>query len=719
MYASLSFILIGWSGQLKLIIILSVLVICASLGAFDIEYPEARVSDQVDDYFGTLVPDPYRWLEDVDSDETIEWIAAQNDLWEGFIEDIPHREWIRERFEDIYDYQRYSMPYKRGERYFFSLNDGLQDHSLFCYRESLDGEPVVLIDPNEFPEEERLSLAGTVVTDDGELLAWATRGSGSDWSTWYVMDIETQAALGDTILWTKGGVSWNADNTGFYYTRYEEPEEGEEYTERNVGQRIMYHRLGTSQNQDSLIYERLDKPEWFLGAYETEDGRYLIIWVWDSSLVSKYGMFYIDLLSEDRQLVELLGDFDAQYSLIGNIGEYFYVRTNLDAPHERIICIDINNPSRDNWGEIIPESDEILESASILNNNESLVLQYSWDAFTKLYLYDINGEFQNELELPCPGTVWGFWGLQSDTETFYIFSSFLHPGEVYSYDFETAESTFLWAPEINADLSQYDEVQVFYESQDGTMIPMFLVYPKGIELDGSNPTLLTGYGGFGVSMTPWFSTARLVWLEMGGIYAIPCIRGGGEYGEEWHLAGIKENRPVVFGDFISAAEYLIEEGYTSTPKLAISGSSNGGTLLAACLNMRPDLFGAAAPGMGVMDLLRFHLFTIGWAWVSEYGDPDNPDEFDFLLGYSPYHNIEPDIEYPPVMISTADHDDRVVPGHSFKYGARLQAAQAGDAPILMSIHARAGHGGAVGLSEGLDQLSDMYAFFWQMLGMSE
>ncbi len=704
---------------MKLIIILSVLVICASPGAFDIEYPEARVSDQVDDYFGTLVPDPYRWLEDVDSDETMEWIAAQNDLWEGFIEIIPHREWIRERFEDIYDYQRYSMPYKKGERYFFSLNDGLQDHSIFCCRESLDGEPIVLINPNEFPEEERLSLAGIVVTDDGNMLAWATSESGSDWSTWYVMDIETQAALSDTILWSKGGVSWNADNSGFYYTRYEEPEEGQEYTERNVGQRIMYHRLGTSQDQDSLIYERPDKPEWMIGAYETEDGRYLIIWVWDSSLVSKNGMFYIDLLSEDRQLVELLGDFDAQYSLIGNIGEYFYVRTNLDAPHERIICIDINNPSRDNWGEIISESEEILESASILNNSESLVLQYSWDAYSKICLYDIKGEFQKELELPCRGTVWGFWALQSDTETFYSFSSFLHPGEVYSYDFETAESSFLWAPEINADLSQYDEEQVFYESQDGTMIPMFLVYPKGIELDGSNPTLLTGYGGFGVSMTPWFSTARLVWLEMGGIYAIPCIRGGGEYGEEWHLAGIKENRPVVFGDFISAAEYLIKEGYTSTPKLAISGGSNGGTLVGACLNMRPDLFGAAAPAMGVMDLLRFHLFTIGWAWVSEYGDPDNPDEFDFLLGYSPYHNIEPDIEYPPVMISTADHDDRVVPGHSFKYGARLQAAQAGNAPILMSIHARAGHGGAVGLSEGLDQLSDMYAFFWQMLRMSE
>ena len=704
---------------MKSIILLSVLAICVSTGAFDIEYPEARMSDQVDDYFGTLVPDPYRWLEDVDSGETLEWIAAQNELCDSFIGVIGRRNWIRERFEDLYDYERYSMPYRRGERYFFTLNDGLQDHSLFCYRETLDAEPVVLIDPNEFPIEARLSLAGASVTNDGELLAWATSESGSDWSTWYVMDIETKAALGDTILWIKGGVSWNGDNTGFYYTRYEEPEEGQEYIERNDNQRIFFHSLGTSQEQDSLIYERPDKPEWFLGAYETDDGRYLTIWIWDSSLVRKNGIFYIDLLSEDRQVVELLGDFDAQYSLIGNIGEEFYFRTDLDAPHERIICIDITEPSRVNWKEIVPESEEILESASIMNNSESLVLRYSWDAYDRVYLYDIEGKLQKELELPAPGTVWGFWGFQSDTESFYIFSSLLHPGEVYRYDFETGESTFLWAPEINADLSGYEEEQVFFESHDGTLIPMFLVYPKGIELDGSNPTLLNGYGGFGASMKPWFSTSRLVWLEMGGIYALPCIRGGGEYGEAWHLAGVKENRPVVFGDFICAAEYLIDKGYTSTPKLAISGSSNGGTLIAACLNMRPDLFGAAAPSMGVMDMLRFHLFTIGWAWISEYGDPDDPDEFEFLIDYSPYHNIVSDIEYPPVLISTADHDDRVVPGHSFKYGARLQAAQAGDAPILMSIHERSGHGGAVGLSESLDRISDLYAFFWQMLDMGE
>ncbi len=688
-------------------------------GAGEIVYPECNVSDQVDDYFGTLVPDPYRWLEDVNSEETLSWIAAQNEIWDCYIEAIPRRDWIRERLEKLYNYQRYSMPYMIGERYFFNLNDGLQNHSVFCCRENLDDEPIVLIDPNEFPEEERLSLAGTNVSEDGKLLAWATRESGSDWATWYVMDIETRISLADTIRWTKGGVSWNADNTGFYYTRFDEPMEDQEYTERNENQRVFFHSLGTSQYEDILVYQRPDKPDWMLGAYATEDGRYLIIGLYDTELVSKNGFFYIDLLSEDRQVVELLGDFDASYLPIGNIGENFYFITDLDAPNNKIICIDTDSPSRENWSEIVPETEEILNSASILNNNESLVLQYSWDAYDRVYLYDIEGEFQKELKLPSPGTVWGFWGSQSYTETFYLFSSFLHPGEVYRYDFETGESTFLWAPEIDADLSAYEEKQIFYESHDGTMIPMFIVYPKNIELDGSNPTLLNGYGGFGVSMSPWFNTSRLVWLEMGGIYAIPCIRGGGEYGDEWHLAGIKENRPVVFGDFICAAEYLIDEGYTSIPKLAISGSSNGGTLIGACLNMRPDLFGAAVPSMGVMDLLRFHLFTIGWAWTSEYGDPDNPDEFEFLLDYSPYHNIEPGIEYPPVLISTADHDDRVVPGHSFKYGARLQAAQAGDAPILMSIHARSGHGGAVGLSERLDRVTDLYTFFFKELGMED
>ena len=699
---------------------LSLFLAFASAGTLvggDFAYPPARIDQQYDDYHGTTVHDPYRWLEDVDSEETLEWIAAQNGLWETFLAEIPVRDPIRDRLEVLYDYERYSSPYRHGDRYFLYINDGLQDHAVLCYRESLDGEPIVLIDPNEFPD--RVSLGGTRVTDDGTLIAWATSESGSDWATWYVRDIETGEDLEDEILWTKGGVSWCGDNSGFYYGRYEEPEEGLEYIERNVNERVFFHRLGTPQESDSLVYERPDRPEWALGAYPTEDDRYLIIYIYDTTIESANAIYYIDMSSEGREVVELLRDFDARYYPIGNVGEDFYFWTDLDAPRGGVILIELSRPGRENWAEIIPESEDILESARVMNGNSSLVLQYSRDAYSHVQIHDMEGSFVRNVELPALGSVYGFAGLQMDTETFYVFSSNLHPGEVYRYDFETDESSLVWVPEIGTDLSCFEETQVFYESHDGTMIPMFLTYPKDIEMDGSTPCILSGYGGFGISMGPWFSTSRLVWLEMGGMTATPCIRGGGEYGEEWHLAGIKENRPVAFGDFIAAAEYLIEEGYTSTPRLAISGGSNGGTLVGACLNMRPDLFGAAAPSMGLMDLLRYHLFTIGWYWISEYGDPEDPEEFEFVYGYSPYHNIEPGVEYPPVLITTADHDDRVVPGHSFKYGARLQAAQAGEAPVLLRINARAGHGGAVGLSESLDLTADRYAFFWQVLGMGE
>ncbi|MBN1433453.1 S9 family peptidase [Candidatus Fermentibacterales bacterium] len=698
-------------------LILSLLVVLVSKGAWS--YPPAPVCDQVDEIFGVRVADPYRWLEDVDSDETLEWVAAQNALWRGFVEAIPVLEPIRDRLEVLQDFQRYSMPHREGDLYFFYVNEGLQEHYLYCCRETLDAEPRVLIDPNGFPRERALALAGTSVTDDGSLLAWATSESGSDWTTWYVMDVETRADLGDTIRWSKGWVAWNGDNTGLYYSRYDEPEPGQEYIELNELERVFFHRLGTDQSLDSLVYERPDRPEWMVGASESEDHRYLLIWVWDSSQVHRSGLFYVDLESEERQVVELLCDFDAFYSCVGNAGEVFYFVTDMDAPHNRIISIDIAHPERESWLEIVPESDRVLESASLLNGSRSMVLQYTWEGYSTVELLDLETGARRELGLPGRGSVWGFGGRQEDTETFYTFTSFLHPGEIYRYDFGTGESTMLWAPDIDADLSVYEEKQVFYESFDGTMVPMFLVYPRGMQLDGSNPAILTGYGGFRVSMGPWFSTSMLVWMEMGGVYAIPCIRGGGEYGEEWHLAGIRENRPVVYRDFIAAAEYLIDEGYTSAPRLAISGGSNGGTLVAACLNMRPDLFGAACPAMGVMDLLRFHLFTVGRAWVSEYGDADDPDEFRALLGYSPYHNIADGIEYPPVLVTTADHDDRVVPGHSFKYAARLQAAQAGDAPILIAVHPRAGHGGAVGLSASLDRTAERFAFLWEVLEMGE
>lgn len=690
----------------------------ALLSASVISYPEAPPGDVVDDCFGTPVPDPYRWLEDVDSEMTIAWVEGQNALWNSFIGDIPARDSIRARLEEVYDYKYISMPYRRGERYFYYVNDGLQEHPSFCTSDSLGGERTVLIDPNRF-DDDRTAFAGTSVTDDGSLMAWATSHSGSDWRTIHFMDLSSGLALDDTLRWLKGSVSWDADNEGVYYSIYDIPEEGREFTQQNRNQRIMYHRLGTPQEQDSLVYHRPDRPDWMMYGGLTEDHDYLIIGIYDGNIADRNALFHVDMNSPGREVVELLGDFDATYRMIGNTGNEFYLLTDLDAPHSRVIRINVDSPERDNWVEIVPESDRILSSASLLDSSETLVLKYSWEGYDSVELYDLQGNRAGEVRLPGRGSVWGFGGFQSDTETFYQYSSLLHPGEIYRFDLSSGESTLLWKPSIEVDLSRFREEQVFYESFDGTRIPMFIVYPDDIELDGSNPVILTGYGGFGVSMKPWFNVSRTIWLEMGGVYAIPCLRGGGEYGYEWHSAGIRENRPVVFGDFVAAAEYLIDRGYTSSTKLGISGSSNGGTLIACVLNMRPDLFGAAAPSTGVMDLMRFHLFTVGWAWVSEYGDPESPDDVDFLLEYSPYHNIQAGIEYPPVLISTADHDDRVVPGHSYKYGARLQAAQVGDSPILMSITSRAGHGGAVGLSESLDRTAERYAFFWKTLGMTE
>jgi prolyl oligopeptidase len=683
-------------------------------------YPPARVCDQVDDFFGTPVADPYRWLEDIGSQETQEWIAAENALTESFLAAIPFRDELRARLRELADYACETMPgSRRGNRYFFYTNSGLQEHYVFCYRDGLDGEPVVLIDPNLFPPEENLALAGTSVSDDGRYLAWGLSGSGSDWVDWYVMDIEAGRMLPDTLRWTKTGwVAWNADDTGFYYSRLAEPEPGMEYTGRSEAEQVFLHRIGTPQEQDSLVFARPDRPEWFPTGYLTDDHRYLILSVYDGNTLDYSGLFYVDmqLPPGERRVVELLNGFDAAYNLIGNIGDEFYVHTNLGAPNYRIVCMDLEHPDPESWRTVVPERAEALSSASLLDSSQTLVLQYTRDACSAIRFHGVDGEFQKELELPAPGSVWGFGGRQEDTETFYEFTSFLYPGVIYRYDFLTGESTELWEPAIGTDLSRFESREVFYESYDGTRVPMFLVYPRDMPRDGSSPALMTGYGGFGIPMSPYFSVSTVLWLEKGGIFAVPCIRGGGEYGEEWHLAGVGVNRVNVWDDFICAAEYLIDSGYTSTPRLGIEGGSNGGTLMAAVLNRRPDLFGAVVPDMGVMDLLRYHLFTYGWSWIPEYGDPGSPDDFEFLQRYSPYHNIVPGIDYPAVLVTTADHDDRVVPGHSFKYAARLQAAQAGDAPILISIHTGAGHGGSVGLTESLNERADMFAFLLAVLG---
>jgi prolyl oligopeptidase len=700
---------------------IAVLLLLTGLAPADgLTYPPARICDQVDDFFGTLVADPYRWLEDVDSQETRSWIAAENQLTESFLSAIPYRDELRARLRELNDYACESMPgSRRGDRYFFYTNTGLQEHWVYCCRDGLDGEPVVLIDPNTFPPEDNLALAGTSVSDDGRYLAWGLSGSGSDWVEWYVTDIETGQLLPDTLRWTKADwVAWNADDTGFYYSRLAEPEPGTEYTALSEAEQVYVHLVGTPQEQDSLVYARPDHPEWFPSAYLTEDHRYMILSIYDGSSLDYTGIFYVDLHlpPDQRQLVELLSNFDASYSLIGTIGDDFFVQTNLGAPNYRIVSIDLDYPDSECWRDVVPEQPEPMSGASLMDDSRTLVVQYTRDACSEVRFHAIDGTFQKTLELPAPGTVWGFSGRQAETEAFYEFSSFLYPGVIYRYDFLTGESTEIWRPEIPADILRFESREVFYTSYDGTRVPMFLVYPLDMPRDGTSPALMTGYGGFGISMSPYFSTSVLLWLERGGVYAMPCIRGGGEYGEEWHLAGVGVNRINVWDDFICAAEYLIDSGYTSTAKLAIEGGSNGGTLMGCVLNRRPDLFGAVVAGMGVMDLLRYHLFTYGWSWIPEFGDPEDPEDFMFLQRYSPYHNIVPGIDYPAVLVTTADHDDRVVPGHSFKYAARLQAAQTGEEPVLISIYPDAGHGGSVGLTDALDRTADTYAFLLEVLG---
>lgn len=685
-----------------------------------LNYPQAFASDHVDSLFGTQVADPYRWMEEIDGEATLEWVEAQRNFTEAYLSGIPSRELIRERLRGITEYTRRSMPTVRGERYFFHQIEEEQNFSVYYYHDSHYGEPIAFLDFNEFPEESNLSQGGISYSHDGELAAWGARESGSDWRTLRIREVSSATDLDDVILWTKHSkVTWNSDNTGFYYMRFPAPEEGEEYTALSTGNMIWFHRLGTQQSEDSLVYERPDKPDWLFSCDITHDQRYLLIYAaGDGASLRHNGLFYVDLQDENGKVIELLNDFDAYYYPIENIGEEFFIETNLNAPNGKVFLINLSNPESENWQTIIPESDCVLENVSLVNHN-MLALVYSEDAISRIQLNTVSGEFIKNIELPCPGSASGFRGTPDCSLAFYSFTSFLHPSEIYVYDFETDETELYWKPETGIDLDQFQSEQVFYESHDGTQIPMFLVYPRDITLDGSNPVLLSGYGGFGVSMTPNFNAVNLVWAEMGGILALPCLRGGGEYGEEWHLAGIREKRDNVFNDFISAAEYLIQEGYTSCKKLAVIGGSNGGTLVGACLNRRPDLFGAVLPAVGVMDLLRFHLSTVAWLWIPEYGDPESEEDFEFLYRFSPYHNIEEGTEYPAVMVTTADHDDRVVPWHSFKYGARLQAAQTGSAPVLINILESAGHGGGAGLSRYLSRRADEYAFLGRALGMEE
>ena len=682
-------------------------------------YPQSKTVEQADDYHGTSVADPYRWLEDPDSPESRAWIEAQNRLTFDYLTKIPQRQHIRERLTELWNYEKFRTPFRRGDRLFIFKNDGLQNQDVLYVMPSLDGEPEVLLDPNTLSEDGTVALSGLAISEDAQYIAYGLSTSGSDWQEWKVRRIETGEDLDDHLQWVKfSGASWTHDGDGFYYSRYDEPSEKTQFEDVNYYQKLYYHRLGTPQSEDRLVYQRPDEKEWGFGGRVTQDGRYLVISVWRGT-ERKNLLFYQDLSQPSSPIVELISTFEASYSFVDNDGPLFWIETDRDAPRGRVIAIDVTTASEGEshqWQDVIPEAEETLQSVGTLNNQ--FVVKYLKDAYSTVKIFGLDGTPVRQVELPGIGSVGGFGGRRSDTDTFYSFTGFTTPATVYRYDMTTGESSLFRQPDVAFDPSQYVTTQVFYPSRDGTQVPMFITHKAGLNLNGTNPTLLYGYGGFNVSLTPAFSVSNLVWMELGGLYAVPNLRGGGEYGEVWHQAGMTQQKQNVFDDFVAAAEWLVEHQYTTSHKLAISGGSNGGLLVGACMIQRPDLFAAALPAVGVMDMLRFHKFTIGWAWMSEYGSPEeNPDEFKALYAYSPYHNLKAQTAYPATLITTADHDDRVVPAHSFKFAAALQAAHGGESPVLIRIETKAGHGAGKPTAKLIEEIADKFGFLVRVLDM--
>jgi len=676
-------------------------------------YPHTRMDDFVEILHGRQVPDPYRWMEDLDSEEVRDWIEAQNEITFDFLEGSPLRKKIQKRMTELWNYEKYSPPYKRAARYFFAFNDGLQNQDVLYWLDDLEGEPQVLMDPNTLSEDGTVALSGAAISKDGNYLAYGLSDAGSDWQTWFVRRVEDGEDLPDKIEWVKfSGASWDGKGEGFFYSRYDAPD-GAALKQANYYHKLYYHRLGTNQSEDRLVYERPDQKEWGFNGDVTEDGRYLVIYVWHGT-AAENGLFVLNLEDPEAEVMEMLADFDAEYEVVGNEGTRFFIKTDHNASQHRLIAVDLDHPDPSDWEELIPEAEDKLEFMDFVGGR--FIATYLHHAAHQVRFFKTDGSPDGELSLPDIGTVTGFGGLSDDTETFYKFSNFTTPGTVYHFDVESREATIFRAPDLAFDPEDYLTEQVFFDSKDGTRVPLFISRRKDLEVDGDVPTYLYGYGGFNNPLPVSFSVPNLVWMEMGGIFAQVHLRGGGEYGREWHEAGMKHNKQNVFDDFIAAAEYLIEEGTTRTEKLVIGGRSNGGLLIGACMTQRPDLFGVCLPNVGVMDMLRFHKFTIGWAWVSDYGSPENPEEFETLLAYSPYHNIREGVDYPPTMVMTGDHDDRVFPAHSFKFAAKLQQAQAGEAPVLIRIETRAGHGAGKPTQKLIEEFSDMWTYALANLG---
>ncbi|WP_442508245.1 prolyl oligopeptidase family serine peptidase [Novipirellula sp. SH528] len=677
------------------------------------QYPETRTVDVTDDYHGHRVADPYRWLEDTESEETAAWVKAENEVTQAYLQSLPQREPMRARLEKLWNYERFGLPSPKGDYYIYSHNNGLQNQSVLYKADSLDAERQVLIDPNKLSEDGTVALGSTVTTQDGKFMAYSLADGGSDWRTWKVREVATGNDLEDIVRWSKfSGIAWMPDASGFFYARYTAPVEGQELTGTNENQRLYFHRLGDDQSKDTLILERPDEPKWGFSPSVTDDGRYLIIHNWKGS-EPKSQVFIKDLSKSDANVQPFISGFDAEYEWIASVDATHYFVTDNDAPKRRLIAVEVGQADRDNWKEIIPEGGDVLESASLFG--ETFYLSYLKDARSRVARFSIEGKFADDLPLPGVGSASGFGGRQDATETFFDFTNYVTPGEIYRVDLATGKTSLWRRPETPIQVDDYVTEQLFATSKDGTKVPVIVTRHRDTKLDGSNRTLLYAYGGFNISLTPSFSPASAAWVENGGIYAVANLRGGGEYGREWHEAGMRLNKQNVFDDFIAAAEHLIDKGYTKSSRLAVRGGSNGGLLVGAVMTQRPDLFGACLPAVGVMDMLRFHKFTIGWAWATEYGSSDEEDQIENLLSYSPLHNLKPGTCYPATLISTADRDDRVVPGHSFKFAATLQAAQSCDNPTLIRIETRAGHGAGTPVSKRIDEYADLWAFLLENL----
>lgn len=673
-------------------------------------YPKTEKVSQVDDYFGTKIEDPYRWLENDTAENTKHWVEQQREVTEGYLSKIPFRQKMGKRIEELMNFPKYGSPFKVGDYTFFYKNDGLQNQSILYFQKGSE-EPKIFLDPNTLSKDGTAAMSLMGFSNDNKYVAYAINQSGSDWETIYVIEIATKKQLSDKLEWVKfSGASWKGN--GFYYSRYDAPVKGKEFSNVNEYHKVYYHKLGDDQAKDELVYEDKKHPKLYLNAGVTEDERFLILYT--SAGTSGNELFYKDLSTGQKDFSLLFKGFDYDYGVIDNVGDKLLVKTNDGASNQQVVLVDPKNPAKTNWKPVIAEKPELMESASTCGGK--LFVSYLKDVATHVYQHDLSGKLEHEIVLPGLGTAGGFSGKAKDKGFYYTYTSFTYPTSIFKYDIASGKSELFRKTEVKFNVDEYESKQVFYTSKDGTKVPMFIVSKKGLKLDGTNPTLLYAYGGFNASMNPSFSASRIAFLEQGGVFVVANIRGGGEYGEAWHKAGMLEKKQNVFDDFIAAAEYLIKEKYTSSERLAIQGGSNGGLLVGACMTQRPDLFKVCLPAVGVLDMLRYHKFTVGWGWAVEYGSSDSSSQFNYLVKYSPLHNVK-NVSYPATLVTTADHDDRVVPAHSFKFAATLQEKNAGNNPMLIRIDSKAGHGAGKPTAKIIEEQADIYSFILYNMGV--